>query len=132
MPTARAIRDHWALFLTEVRKFTSEFDVMDQDNACFACGHAWDENDVPEKAHILARCDGGSDTAENLHMLCHECHKTSETLSGYKYWAWFYERTIMDRIWQVGAMYGMNLNPLIQKLAAIAREEGFEEGRNSR
>lgn len=50
---------------------------------CFACGRP-----DSERAHILARAEGGSDNAENIHLLCGGCHTDSELLSGDSYWTW--------------------------------------------
>ncbi len=50
---------------------------------CFACGR-------PDtvRAHIKARAEGGSDSADNLHLFCGGCHTDSEVLSGDPYWTW--------------------------------------------
>ena len=96
MPTAKAIRKHWAQWLVTAGKFDS---IQQALNAkyCFACGF-----DAPgsglQRAHILALADGGNNDVENLHMLCLFCHQSSEYISGEEYFAWFAQRNIMDRI----------------------------------
>jgi hypothetical protein len=44
--------------------------------ACFACG----KQGRLDRAHILAKCDGGTDTVENLHLLCRCCHVHQEVI----------------------------------------------------
>ena len=96
MPTAKAIREHWAKWLVEQGKFDSTRQVI-QGKYCFACGF-----DAPgsglQRAHILALADGGNNDVENLHMLCLCCHQSSEYISGEEYFTWFAQRNIMDRI----------------------------------
>ena len=41
---------------------------------CFAC--TWQGR--LERAHILAKCDGGSDDVSNIHLLCRSCHVMQE------------------------------------------------------
>ena len=42
----------------------------------------------------MARCDGGTDSVENLHLLCGGCHTQSEHMYGFEpgllYYKWFY------------------------------------------
>ena len=38
--------------------------------ACAICG-----NDGEEIHHIIPKSEGGNDTADNLVLLCHECHR---------------------------------------------------------
>ena len=58
---------------------------------CFACGPlpATASAKRPcQRSHIVADSDGGSNTVENLHMLCDSCHSMSERLSIEGYWKW--------------------------------------------
>jgi 5-methylcytosine-specific restriction endonuclease McrA len=41
---------------------------------CFECGYVHPTGCNLERAHIVARCDGGPDICENLVLLCHDCH----------------------------------------------------------
>jgi len=110
MPTARAIRQHWATRLIELGKFDEVVEVMDDEDGgyCFACG--FDSINTLQRAHINAKCNGGSDDVENLHMLCYTCHKDSEFVEGEAYWAWFKERTIYDRLMSQGFRSGAGFN----------------------
>ena len=55
------------------------------NDACWLCGAIT----TLQRCHILPRCEGGADTADNLHLLCSGCHKRTEHLSGDAYWAVF-------------------------------------------
>ena len=90
----KKVKEFWASKLVDLGKFDSIHEVMespisDQDGEqchyCFACGKMGDV----DRAHILARVEGGSDGVENIHLLCHYCHVLSELLSGDHYWRWF-------------------------------------------
>lgn len=89
MPTKQQIKSHWQDRLVGLGKFLCKEDFHEHD-ACFACGISY--GDPTERAHILARCDGGTDAVENLHLLCHACHKQSEFMSGDQYWSWLKEQ----------------------------------------
>lgn len=95
MPTERQIREYWAEWLSSENsdKFDSPQEAREK-GVCFACGMKAMGN--IERAHITARCEGGTDTLDNLHMLCKACHKDSEFLSGDAYFQWFRERTAFD------------------------------------
>lgn len=104
MPTCDAIRRHWAEKLVEIGKFDSVQEVMEA-NYCFACGMIVesvtqpaeeDQGQVLERAHIKARCEGGTDDLDNLHLLCEICHKDSEFHEGTEYWDWLGKRTAVD------------------------------------
>lgn len=58
-------------------------DVTSAHIGCFACGRP-----ETQRAHIRARCVGGEDTVENLHLLCRGCHAETELLDGEPYWKW--------------------------------------------
>lgn len=92
--TEQEIRVYWADILTRKypQKFTSSANILDAGE-CFACGV---QVNPLHRAHIVARVSGGSDAADNLHMLCAVCHKDSERLEGGEYWRWFAERTLPD------------------------------------
>ena len=95
MPTAKAIKKHWAQWLVTAGKFDSIQEVL-EDDYCFACGFT--SARPLERAHILALAEGGDNHAENLHMLCHLCHKASEFISGDAYFQWFDKRNMMHRL----------------------------------
>lgn len=97
MPSERQIRSYWSEWLSGriSDKFDSPQEAM-EEGVCFACGMTADGG--IERAHIIPRCDGGSDEPDNLHMLCRTCHKDSEFLSGDAYRQWFEERTAIDML----------------------------------
>ena len=108
LPTSRAIRKHWAKSICALGKFDSEKECLEADY-CFACG--WESN--TERAHIKARCRGGSDLVQNLHNLCNSCHVDSESLEGKKYWAWFRQRSGYDGVLSMAFKNGLNPSGLI-------------------
>jgi hypothetical protein len=76
MPSQKKIFEHWQNIIDDINY-----------QQCFACSSL--DTKRLERAHILARCSGGSDTVDNLHLLCRYCHISSETVSGKAYWQWF-------------------------------------------
>lgn len=88
MPSKKKIIDYWvngegSVLLEEKGIELASYGDNDY-NCCFACG------DIlrVERAHILAHCEGGSATVDNLHLLCKECHLESEYFNGDFYWNW--------------------------------------------
>ena len=49
---------------------------------CWCCGMFT----ALDRAHIQALVDGGEDVIEKIHLLCRNCHKATEHLSGTAYW----------------------------------------------
>lgn len=97
LPTKKKIKEYWNIKVVEMKPNT--FDSVEQLNNkdyCFACGIV--TNNHTERAHILARSVGGSDTEENLHLLCSICHKASEMLDGDEYVDWFVKRNHIDMV----------------------------------
>jgi hypothetical protein len=89
LPTRKRIREHW-------RNWFWERHEDDPDNGCcFACGFI--SGRTLERAHIVARCNGGSDDVSNLHLLCHTCHRASEYIEGDNYFVWLDEWSVADR-----------------------------------
>lgn len=90
MPTARTIRLVWAMRLVEDGKADSVDQIIfARHDWCFHCGIHYAMPGAPERAHITARAEGGSDSPDNLHLLCRLCHVQSEMLDGDDYWEWF-------------------------------------------
>ena len=86
MPNAAAIFSYWRLWL-DANKQTDPL-----PSECFACT----SDKFPlERAHILARSDGGSDDVANLHLLCRYCHNASELLEADAYFDWFERREFL-------------------------------------
>jgi len=86
-----AILTHWIPWLISANRFDSKEDA---EGCCFACGVFVHGN--LERSHITARCDGGADDVENLHLLCSWCHKASEYITGPDYFRWFEVWSIAD------------------------------------
>lgn len=108
-PHKRNLKYHWAEWLVAQDKFDSVKEVLEADH-CFACGF---EQEL-QKAHILARSEGGSNEESNIHLLCNFCHRDSELISGETYYLWFKERNALDRIMASGVQYGFNTSKLIK------------------
>ena len=58
---------------------------------CFACLR----EGIVERCHITALAQGGTNSKENLHLLCPNCHKESEPFEGENYWVWFDNKDIV-------------------------------------
>jgi len=101
MPKADEIRQFWAYKLLALNKVIDVENVLDPITEthfsssgkketlhtwqCFCCGRAG----ALDRAHIKAMSIGGTNTAENLHMLCRSCHVESEPYQDESYWRWF-------------------------------------------
>jgi len=89
LPSREKIIEYWFPIL--VRMGLEIDDELVHRHQCFICanGHGL------ERAHIKAKCEGGSDDVKNLHILCKKCHFESEFISGKKYWKWYrYRRNV--------------------------------------
>lgn len=71
-----AIADYWERY--GLRYATTK--------SCWCCGRL---DSRLERAHIVALCDGGSDTVDNIHLLCGPCHRATEGMTTDEYWAYF-------------------------------------------
>lgn len=93
MPPKQLVRFFWShnLWLGDNAKFDSPEECQ-EDDYCFACSWKF----CTQRAHVLPKCEGGSDKVENIHLLCYYCHKASEHLSGAQYWEWFNQRSLRD------------------------------------
>ena len=114
MPTTKAIRKHWADWLVDQGKFDSVGEVL-EDNYCFACGL---KHTKMERCHIVARNNGGSDSVDNLHVLCSTCHKDSERMEGEVYMLWFGERALLDMVYSAAVRGGFNIWSELSKATA--------------
>lgn len=59
-----------------------KYDIYEHE--CFACGNI---TLGLHRCHIIGIMHGGSNMANNLHLLCPSCHNESEGLQ--EYWTWF-------------------------------------------
>ena len=123
MPLRKKIREYWAEWLVEQQKFDSVSEVMEAEY-CFACGFlsGTEQKPIPlHRAHILALCDGGSNDVSNIHVLCINCHESSEFINGDEYFFWFKNRTIFQRLIEQG------VRNYPGGLTSLAKVSGFQE-----
>lgn len=122
MPTEKQVRAYWSEWVLKTMGDRDESPLTLEDGTvgrlCFACGFYWPES---ERAHIVARCNGGTDTVENLHMLCRPCHKASEALEGSEYWEWLESWSWLEAVF-VRAFLGSPSQAAL-RLAAFVRSE---------
>ena len=104
MPSVAAIRKFWSKHASKLPTFDSATEVLEAD-ICFACGCSR----KVERCHIIALSDGGSNAADNLHLLCRVCHKSSERMQGDTYWKWLRNRSTVDMVVQTLATNGVNV-----------------------
>jgi hypothetical protein len=88
MPTKKDIYKYWSSnLISRYDKFW--LDDWDDDkiqlNYCFACG----SNIGVQRAHIIPKCEGGTDDIKNIHLLCPMCHIESEPFKPPLYGEWF-------------------------------------------
>ena len=123
MPNETAIRRYWVeAGLAERKRHSDQSDFLEK-GFCFAC--LWERGAV--RAHIVARCDGGSDDVSNLHMLCKSCHNASEWIVGEdQYWRWFDERTCYDSTLESMVTRGVNLWPILEGIEPGLGNKVFE------
>jgi len=101
MPSKMSIINYWLNnhekhpeakpWMDRVGEYFIERTCPDEVDTCFACDFILG---TTERAHIKALCNGGSNSPDNLHLLCPQCHKDSEFIEGQAYWNW-----IADRRW---------------------------------
>lgn len=125
--------------------------------SCFACGYpvsprniiSWDKYDMPvediwkdkkinsvlQRCHIVAKQFGGPDTADNLFLLCSDCHRESpDTKNRAAFFRWVYRRMaehshgincvhFTEEIKREIEMRGYNLEAFAKKFTAVPHEE---------
>lgn len=125
--------------------------------SCFACGRpvrpkniiSWDKydmeveeiwkdkkiNSVLQRCHIIAKQFGGPDTADNLFLLCCDCHQESpDTKNRAAFFRWIYRRKaeytcginepqFAEEIKREVEMRGYILSEFGKKFAELSREE---------
>ena len=97
IPTKNQIKNYWKCRIVDIKhNIFPSVEYLCKGDYCFACGML--TNNHTERAHILARQEGGSDNVDNLHLLCPACHKDSEMISGDLYYEWLVKRTHVDAI----------------------------------
>lgn len=105
MPTKVSIKNYWDMIFHsdidgcvvpywEGTPWDGDYENRKKDN-CFACNIGWLAGSVRvQRSHILPKCEGGTDKESNIHLLCTDCHKESEGLSGYDYFVWFFRMSL--------------------------------------
>jgi len=113
VPSKKVIKKYWQEYMIGIGKFDDEDDFWSDDH-CFACGF-----DGPtERAHIMAKVLDGSDTVDNVHLLCAPCHKQSEYLDGSEYFMWLKNQTLISSILQ-GLSMSRSHRHMIQDFALM-------------
>lgn len=117
--TRENIKAYWVPELVKMDKFIDRADAYEYD-ACFACGVDYSKKEgqnSTERAHILAKCCGGSNEISNFHLLCEGCHKQSELLSGEEYWRWFEKQSLIhSSMYYLGKCEKFELQNLVEKI----------------
>ena len=94
VPTRLTIENHWKPI------FKSAFDRQLVSNGCFRCGMVG-KNYNPERAHIVALCERGTNDVGNLWNLCSECHRESEMMHPDLKTYWVGHFPLLDRwLWE--------------------------------
>ena len=78
MPSRKKILEYWS----------DKINGAKDENSCFKCGF---DKGTPDRAHIKAVFQGGTDDVSNIHLLCRNCHIDSEAWDGQAYDLWFKE-----------------------------------------
>lgn len=103
MPSVRAIREHWDQWLLDVGKQCALGEVIadanDGQQWCFACGFT---GRLPalDRAHLVARCNGGTDDVSNIVLLCRECHRAFDAVDRTRDDGldWIARRSVLDLV----------------------------------
>ena len=114
MATKKQIYEFWQNDLITMGKHNKKTMFL---KTCFACqitatdiSNDSDYEIMIYKAHIIAKCEGGSDSVENLHLLCRECHNASEYKSGENYWKWFKKRKLIHSLQIIASYQNVTFN----------------------
>jgi len=95
-PKEKDIRAYWSTRLQAyLGQDISPETIMDS-RFCFGCKVFLNKGITIQRAHIRAVSTGGSNSVENIHMLCRYCHKASELKFGEEYRGWLKGRDLID------------------------------------
>lgn len=75
MPKKADILKYWAGKLYDMPEDMDAAERRTWLETCWACGFPG----ILERCHIKARIQGGTDTVDNLMLLCRHCHNLQET-----------------------------------------------------
>jgi len=113
MPCKAKIKKYWEGKFRFIEDFGWEELPID---ACWRCG----QKGYVERAHITPRFNGGDDSASNLHLLCGQCHRSSEFMTNFEpdslYYMWFYstepfwESTLFNIVKKMAERYDKDMS----------------------
>lgn len=69
-PTCWACEQHW----------DGKYDIKSSEASLSDCFAAWDKSNL-QRCHIVASSLGGTDTVDNLYLMCRECHDLAPNTS---------------------------------------------------
>ena len=114
LPSRKKIKEYWIQILCKMGIYIAD------DDACFACGK--DNRFQLQRCHILPVNYGGTDTIDNLHILCKSCHTDSEPLYHKRYWNWLRNvnnneyKLSFSHIMELNNKTGINTNEIIKRI----------------
>lgn len=79
MPSRKRIYNYWK----------DKIDSAVDENTCFKCGFTLSGCTAVERAHITSYYNSKDNSESNIHLLCVNCHKQSESFEGDVYNMWF-------------------------------------------
>jgi len=82
-PRAPVILEYWQQNCIQLGPVKKGDDFGVEQSECFACGNFIHGL---HRAHIVPLCFGGSNSVDNIHLLCPGCHCESENMT--RYWTW--------------------------------------------
>ncbi len=82
MPSRAVIAEYWSPRIAEFGIFQIDQDEL-PEKECWACGKPH-----VQRCHINDHAHGGTNTVDNLVLLCPGCHAESESLSPASFWPW--------------------------------------------
>ena len=102
------------------------FDTPERDDVCWGCGFPAGT----QRCHVLAKCDGGSDEAANLVLLCQRCHLTQEQECRTQEGRQLFIDSILDGApYMTSEFYRMTYTPAFQRWV-VANKGKFQVARD--
>ena len=78
MPSKNLIKSYW---LNVDSHLVMRQSTDSSESWCFSCGRT----SGVERCHIIPHCEGGTESVDNLHLLCRSCHFKTEGFSTNQY-----------------------------------------------